>query len=195
MKKNILSFVGAGAFFLFALASCNNSSKQQSVATDSAAVETVATTDTVAVPAAVETINAALRTILKDDLDKDLIPAEERKFMYAERDLDGDGVNEYFVAPRGSYFCGSGGCTVFLMRNDGSLITRFTVVDFPFYVLPVKDKGMNRLVMRSAGDYHLMKFDGKTYPANPSVVSAYKEQFDMTDELFNMDHDIPVYEY
>lgn len=119
-------------------------------------------------------VSHALQELLKDDIEKGLIPEEERNYIYSEVDLNGDGKNEIFAGPRGSYFCGSGGCTFYLLTPEGKEITVFTVVDIPVYVLESTTNGWKDIVMYSGGGYHVVKFDGKTYPSNPSVEPAYK---------------------
>ena len=69
----------------------------------------------------------------------------------------------------GSYFCGTGGCTILLLNSDGGLITTFTVTDYPIIVSNTITKNWKDLILYSNGKNHLMKFNGKTYPSNPSV--------------------------
>lgn len=110
--------------------------------------------------------------LLKDELK--LITKDQRKFQYEEVDLNGDGENEYLVGFKNSYFCGSGGCTYYLLHNDGSVITIFTVAHAPFIALIVsKTNGWKDLLVKSDGSLRHLKYDGKTYPANPSVVQKF----------------------
>ena len=112
------------------------------------------------------------KNLLKDDLK--LMEKTDRKFQYEEVDLNGDGENEYLVGFKNSYFCGSGGCTYYLLHNDGSVITVFTVAHAPFIALIVsKTNGWKDLLVKSDGSLRHLKFDGKTYPANPSVVQKF----------------------
>ena len=112
------------------------------------------------------------KNLLKDDLK--LMEKNDRKFQYEEVDLNGDGENEYLVGFKNSYFCGSGGCTYYLLHNDGSVITVFTVAHAPFIALIVsKTNGWKDLLVKSDGSLRHLKFDGKTYPANPSVVQKF----------------------
>lgn len=111
--------------------------------------------------------------LLKDDLK--LMTDTDRKFQYEEVDLNGDGKNEYLVGLESPYFCGTGGCTFYLLNNDGSVITIFSVSETPFIALFSKTNGWRDLLVRSNGAMRLLKFDGKTYPPNPSVAPKFTE--------------------
>lgn len=114
-------------------------------------------------------VRSVLENMFKEDLAKDLIPDTSRKFIFFEYDLNGELGKEIFVGLIGPYFCGSGGCTVLLLNPKGVLITRFTVVDYPIVIDTQKNKGWDNLFMLSSGKYHVMKFNGKKYPSNPSM--------------------------
>jgi len=112
--------------------------------------------------------------LLKDDLN--LMTNDQRKFQYEEVDLNGDEIKEYLVGFKNSYFCGSGGCTYYLLKNDGAIITVFTVSDAPFIVMVAsKTNGWKDLLVKSDGSLRYLKFNGKTYPSNPSVEPIFKE--------------------
>jgi len=111
--------------------------------------------------------------LLKDDLK--LMEKDQRKFQYEEVDLNGDGTKEYLVGFKNSYFCGSGGCTYYLLHNDGSVITIFTVSDTPFIAMIIlKTNGWKDLLVTSDGSLRHLKFNGKTYPSNPSIAPVFK---------------------
>ncbi|MEG1587295.1 MAG: hypothetical protein RR346_10510 [Bacteroidales bacterium] len=114
-------------------------------------------------------VRLTLKDLFKEDLGKDLIQPESRKFIFFEYDLNGDSKKEIFVGLIGPYFCGSGGCTVLLLDNEGNKINQFTVVDYPIVIDNQKTNGWDNLFMMSGGKYHVMKFNGKEYPSNPSV--------------------------
>jgi len=121
-------------------------------------------------------VASKIRIFLTDDLLKnDLKPmtTEQRKFQYEEVDLNEDGKKEYLVGFNNSYFCGSGGCTFYLLNNDGTVITIFTVSDAPFIALKSKTNGWRDLLVNSDGALRSLKYDGKTYPANPSVAPKF----------------------
>ena len=119
-------------------------------------------------------IRTSFQTLFKDDLARNIIPGLSRKFIIFEFDLNGDSINEIFAGLTGPYFCGSGGCTIYLFNNDGTVLTRFTVADYPIVVSDSKTMGFKDLIIKSNGQNHLMKFDGKKYPSNPSLEPVLK---------------------
>lgn len=119
-------------------------------------------------------VRAALGTLFKDDLAKNLIPKENRKFMFFEYDLNNDSKNEIFVGLIGGYFCGSGGCTMVLLDNQGKVITVFTVTDYPVVINTTVTKGWKDLIIYSGGKNRIIRYNGKKYPSNPSVQPSYK---------------------
>lgn len=119
-------------------------------------------------------IRTSFQTLFKDDLARNIIPGLSRKFIIFEFDLNGDSINEIFAGLTGPYFCGSGGCTIYLFKNDGTVLTRFTVADYPIVVSDSKTMGFKDLIIKSNGQNHLMKFDGKKYPSNPSLEPVLK---------------------
>jgi hypothetical protein len=119
-------------------------------------------------------------TIIKDFL-KDMtndIPKDKRRFYYTAVDINGDSLNEYFIAFANSYFCGSGGCTVLLLNSEFKLKQSFTVVAYPIIILKDKTKGWNDLLMYSADAPHVLKHIRGNYPDNPSVEPVYKGKID-----------------
>lgn len=126
-----------------------------------------APTDSAGIIAA--TAKKFLAARLKDDLAKGLIDSMSRKFIIDHIDLNHDGINEIFVGLTGTYFCGSGGCTCYLLTADGKLITRFTVLEYPIAISSTLTNGWNDLLIESRGKYHLMVYKNNQYPSNPSV--------------------------
>jgi len=112
--------------------------------------------------------NALVNDLLKDDLAA--MEETDRKFQYFTVDLNNDGKNEHFVAFLSRYFCGSGGCTVMLLDHEASVITRFTVMNTPIWAEKATTNGWRNLLVRSEGELKELRFDGSTYPSNPSVV-------------------------
>lgn len=121
---------------------------------------------------AVELIRKQLLVLLKQD-----IPAMtkyDRYFYYDAFDLNNDKKNEYLVGFSNSYFCGSGGCSGYILKNDGSVINRFTVTDFPIYVTTSSTEKFYDLIFESGGKFHLLKMKAGKYPSNPSVQGVIK---------------------
>jgi hypothetical protein len=110
--------------------------------------------------------------ILKKDLDKNLIDSANRKFIFFEYDLNEDGKKEKFVGLTGTYFCGTGGCTQFILDYQGNVITKFTVSGYPIVIDQNKTNGWKDLFIRSGNKDRIVKFDGKNYPSNPSTLPA-----------------------
>lgn len=118
-------------------------------------------------------VKAKLAAMFQDDLSKNLIDEKSRKFKLFEHNINADAKNEIFVGLSGSYFCGSGGCTLLLLNANGELITKFTVVDYPIAIANTSTKGWKDLVITSNGKNHLMKFNGRSYPSNPSMQAVH----------------------
>lgn len=120
----------------------------------------------------VELIRKQLLILLKKDLPA--MTKEDRSFYYEAFDLNNDKKEEYFVGFSNSYFCGSGGCSGYILKNDGTVINRFTVTDFPIYVTTSSTEKFYDLIFESGGKFHLLKMKGGKYPSNPSVQEVIK---------------------
>ncbi|PTL81579.1 hypothetical protein DAT35_21710 [Vitiosangium sp. GDMCC 1.1324] len=117
-------------------------------------------------------IESYLKKYLRDDLR--IMSAEDRKYSYDTFDLNNDGRKEIFVILISSYFCGSGGCTLLILNPDFTLNSRMTLVkDLPLQASSHTTHGWRDLVIQSRGD-HLMKYNGKKYPSNPSTQPKVK---------------------
>lgn len=190
--KTILIAICAGT--LFSLYACNNAGTKDSANTDSIAVinENTAAAPAVYDPDPTDTIpgnlygihssskqtadlvRLTLQSLFKDDLAKNLVDETSRKFIFFEYDLNDDSKNEILVGLTGSYFCGSGGCTQYVLDNQGNVITKFTVAGYPVVIDNNKTKGWKDLIILSGGKNRIVKFDGKKYAANPSTQPELK---------------------
>lgn len=121
----------------------------------------------------IERIKDKLRNeYLKNELK--FMKADEREFLLEAADLNGDGKDEYFIGFFTSfYFCGSGGCSVFLLDSDLGLVTGFSVSGESIYILNDKTGGWSDLAIFSGGKYRHLKFSDAGYPENPSLCPAY----------------------
>lgn len=112
-------------------------------------------------------IRKSLSRIFANELNR--ISKEDKVFAYSTVDLNDDGQPEILVGLMSSYFCGSGGCTAYLLSNEGILISKFTVSDYPFLISPLRSFGWNNLITRSGGHYRTLQWNGRKYPCNPSM--------------------------
>jgi hypothetical protein len=119
-------------------------------------------------------VRLTIKNLYKDDLSKNIVNDYSKKFIFFEYDLNEDGKNEIFVGFTGPYFCGSGGCTQLLLDYQGNVITTFSVSDYPVIIDTNKTNGWKDLFIYSGGKNRIVKFDGKTYPSNPSVLPVLK---------------------
>ncbi len=192
MVMTIKSFALPLSFALMTLATaCGSGSQSESqTATTPAVAETAPPppppydpdpTDTIpgdAYPAySADTATASLIRASLLKAEKDMltgVPPEQRKFKYHAVDLNKDGKNEYLVALYTPPYCGTGGCSAYLLNADGSMHSRFTVVDFPIYVASSVTDGWSDMIMYSGRENRLVKHKGGKYPSNPSVQPAYK---------------------
>lgn len=121
-------------------------------------------------------VELTLASKYKAEIEKGVIAETSRKFIYSEYDLNGDSKKEIFVGLTGPYFCGSGGCSIYLLDNQGNVITCFSVSEYSIAIDTKKTNGWNDLLIESNGKFHVMKFNGTKYPSNPSVqksISGY----------------------
>lgn len=106
------------------------------------------------------------------------------RYLYNQIDLNGDGRSEVIAYLLGRSLCGSGGCTMMVFQPTGQgtyrLVSRHTVVNAPIVVSDATTQGWRELVLYVAGGgaqptYHVLKFDGKTYPRNPSMAPTVRQ--------------------
>jgi hypothetical protein len=119
-------------------------------------------------------VRLTLQNIYKEDLSKNSIDDYSKRFIFFEYDLNDDEKKEILVGLTGPYFCGSGGCTQYILDNEGAIISRFTVADYPVAIDTEKSFGWKNLFIHSGGKNRVVKFDGKKYPSNPSIQPELK---------------------
>ncbi len=101
------------------------------------------------------------------------------RYGYALVDLDSDGIDEALVYVTGG-MCGTGGCGVEVLARAGSGWRRIASTSIgypPIQVLPERTHGWRDLAIYSRfdateGHQARLRFDGKSYPFNPSVPPA-----------------------
>lgn len=118
-------------------------------------------------PHATQERNNAIKAVL-DKLDD----AGDARYDIGWFDLDGDGRQEAIVVMKGSSWCGSGGCTLAVLKEDtGSwkVVSEIPTCRSPVIVLDEKTNGWRDLavVTYGGGDLNLkmtvLKFQRKTY--------------------------------
>jgi hypothetical protein len=99
------------------------------------------------------------------------------RFVAALADLNSDGTPEAIVHLTSSDWCGSGGCTTLVLARDSDswkLLTKITITRPPIRMLTTKSNGWHSIGVWVQGGgvqpgYEAeLRFDGKTYPTNPS---------------------------
>jgi hypothetical protein len=177
MKNTILT-----AFVILGMISCQNKDKKdeqsiiKTIAEDTVSKTAAGTADVSdAHPKedkAVEVIRKQLNVLLRKDLPA--MTKDDRFFYYDAFDLNNDKKTEYFVGFSNPYFCGSGGCSGYILNNDGSVINSFTVTDFPIVVTTSVTEKFYDLIFETGGKFHLLKMKNGKYPSNPSLQEKVK---------------------
>ncbi|MGB7998927.1 MAG: hypothetical protein WCF60_02305 [Anaerobacillus sp.] len=106
------------------------------------------------------------------------------RYYYNRIDLNGDQTPETFVYLVGPSVCGTGGFSGLLLEEkdgDYSVKSRFSLVRTPVIIQNETTNGWKNIVMYVAGGgiepgYHQLKFDGESYPSDPSVEPVVKEE-------------------
>jgi hypothetical protein len=102
---------------------------------------------------------------------------DRARYYYNKIDLDDDGKSEIFAYLVGSSFCGTGGCSAAIFKekkNNYYLLARFSIVKNPVIISDSKTKGYKDIIMNVYGGgivpfFARLKYDGTTYPSNPSI--------------------------
>ena len=111
-----------------------------------------------------------------------LHPGETVRYFDAAVDLNSDGKQEVLVYVVGQNWCGSGGCPLIILTPEGSsyrVVTKTTVTQTPIRVLDGSSSGWRNLGVGVSGGgipgYEAeLRFDGKSYPQNPTLLPARK---------------------
>jgi hypothetical protein len=122
----------------------------------------------------------ALRTFLQGyagDSDEKKTTRYDSAFV----DLNSDGAREVIVLLSGNGWCGSGGCTMLVLTPEAStyrIVTKITVTRSPIRVLKSTSNGWRDISVQVRGGGILpgheaeLRFDGTSYPTNPSAPPA-----------------------
>jgi hypothetical protein len=125
---------------------------------------------------------ASLRSFLQGYVrEKGLDDDRALTYSCAFVDLNGDGKEEAIVYLEGRWWSGSGGCnTLVLAHKDSSykFIAKITITRPPIRVLNITSYGWHSIAVWVQGGginpgYEAeLRFNGKTYPSNPSTSPA-----------------------
>lgn len=103
------------------------------------------------------------------------------RYLAAFKDLNNDGVKEAVVYLSGDRWCGSGGCATLILQREGKsyrMVTKITITRPPIRVLDGAVNGWVNIGVWVQGGgigsgYEAeLRFDGKSYPTNPSLPPA-----------------------
>ena len=190
------------------ITSCQNTKKESDnvVVTDTAKNQKIETKDSTTVSdyqkeTTDEKTAEKIKAFLVKKLEKDLpaMTKEDRKFSFYAIDLNDDKKDEYFISLEGRYFCGTGGCSFYLLNNDFSVNTYFSVTDAPIFRSSQKTEGWHDLILLGDRDekngtknFIHLKFNKSKgqYPSNPSLIKKTEiapsgEDFVMWDTQFS----------
>ena len=112
-------------------------------------------------------------------------------YAVAFRDLDGDGQSEAIVRLSGDW-CGSGGCNALILKrkkNGWNIVSKIMVTRTPIRVLDDVSHGWHSIGVWVQGGGILkgyeaeLRFNGKSYPSNPSMIPANKSSNRTTGEV------------
>jgi hypothetical protein len=113
-----------------------------------------------------ETLRAFLRTQADD---------KGTRYVAVFRDLNGDGKPEALVYLVGGEWCGSGGCTLFILQKDGGswkVVSSVSITYPPVEVLSTLSSGWQDLNVHVGGGgarpgVVTLRFNGKSYRKSP----------------------------
>ncbi|MBN9145354.1 MULTISPECIES: hypothetical protein [unclassified Novosphingobium] len=105
-------------------------------------------------------------------------------YDWTEHDLNGDGRPEQFLYANTPEWCGSGGCTLFIVEKQSQkfrVVMRSTVTRLPVGVLPESTKGWSDIAVKVGGGgipAHMvrLRFNGVKYPSNPSLAPTLPQK-------------------
>lgn len=118
------------------------------------------------------------------ELEKALVKAFELeqyednvRYYYNKADLNEDGNPEIFAYIVGPPVCGTGGCSGAIFKQETGeykLLSTFSLVNNPVIVSNIKANGYRDIIMHVFGGgiesfFARVKYDGTTYPSNPSI--------------------------
>jgi len=127
-----------------------------------------------------QSVEASLKQFLQS-YDRKHSNDKTTRYLVAFKDLNEDGIPEAIVYFMGDGWCGSGGCFTFILKQKSDswrFVTKITITRPPIRVLTKKSHGWHDIAVwvQGGGIQHgyeaELKYDGKTYPSNPTVPPA-----------------------
>jgi len=124
-------------------------------------------------------LDRSLRAFVRSLVEREVDPRV--RYTSAIIDLNGDHRPEAVVQIMGPRFCGSGGCDLYVLeRRAGTwrVVTDMSITNAPIRVLNTRTRGWRDLGVIVAGGGIIpgyearLRFNGRTYPENPSVPPA-----------------------
>lgn len=126
----------------------------------------------------------SLTQVALQKIDADIKPDH---YEIARADLDADGKEDVLALMNGkSSYCGSGGCTLFILKGNGKGFTSLgsvKVVNAPIYLSKGVTNGYRDLVVTVRGGgatpgLASLEFDGKSYPPGAGETNATRTDDD-----------------
>jgi hypothetical protein len=122
--------------------------------------------------------NPALTKALETYIKSQGSNLKETQYRVAEIDLNGDKKKDALVFLEGSYWCGSGGCSMLIFANKNEsfkLVSAISLVRDPVIVSETKTKNWRDIIVHVGGGGGeaknvALKFNGSSYPTNPSLI-------------------------
>jgi hypothetical protein len=142
----------------------------------------------------------AFRAFLQNQFRQDQASLGDARYALAWFDLNGDRLPEAVVYMMSSHTCGTGGCMVYVYHGTGHSwrrVAHMTVSQTPIRVLATRTRGwldigirQRELAGRSFRHYEArLRFNGRTYPLNPSMPPAERLTRRVTGRVLIMDGD------
>jgi hypothetical protein len=124
---------------------------------------------------------AYLRKFIQQSLDTKKSVDDSTRFLSASTDLNDDGQPETIVYLIGNGWCGSGGCSAYILGNEtGSfkVITRITITHLPIRLLLLRRTGGMILPSQSQAEVFskLMRQSSRTTVKNMQAIRAFRPQ-------------------
>lgn len=112
--------------------------------------------------------------------------AELKQLRFLEREVDLDNnydTKEYLVYVLDKMYCGTGGCTLFIINSESKVISSTSVVNLPIYTTTTlaenakkdKDKWKDLFVW-SDGSYRQLTYKQGKYPYNASMAPEFSKE-------------------